>query len=474
MKGFPCDRNPRRGGLLITALILMAVIGIALTSYLSLSRAVLQSSHRNLYLTAAVDLAEVGLEHGMWALNAAYAGTSGAWTGWSGGPATPGDANAWRKFTGFSYDGGGRGEVSVYVVNYQGGAPHVVSKAVITMNDGRAVEKWMRVIVKKRSLFGYGLLARDTITASGGAYFDSWISDPDGNPATPPVAYSSSVARNFAPVATVSSATPSISLGSADLYGTVAVGAKTTAGVAVSWGGQVGPRGMPISGSYNIAPGALSTEFSASFETVTPPTGATVRAVYKIPYNLSVAPYYVSAENMGTTGAATIYQMDKVTVEGAATLTIRGDVTLILPPTGVETLKVAGSGKIVLATNATLTIYTPGNIDISGAGIANPSAPEAMQIWSTRNGTSGQTIKLEGSGALSAIIYAPDAVMTLPGGVHFSGAAVVKSATLSGSGAFHYDESLKNFGGSGSLGIESYTELETAESREDYVELMEF
>lgn len=128
---------------------------------------------------------------------------------------------------------------------------------------------------------------------------------------------------------------------------------------------------------------------------------------------------------------------------------------------------------------ATLTVYTPGNINVSGAGIANPSAPQALQIWSTRPaGSTGQTIKLAGSGAMSGVIYAPDAALSLPGGTNFFGAAVVYSASLTGSGKFHFDEALKNFSPAGSGGssvaIASYQELNTPAARQPYLSLLNF
>ncbi|MCF3649967.1 DUF7305 domain-containing protein [Synoicihabitans lomoniglobus] len=457
------DRRANRGGVLLAALIFVAVIALTLTSYLTLSHSTATISHRSVYLTAAYDLAETGLEHGLWSLNQANTGNAAAWDGW-----TTSGSTATRKFDGFAYSGNVTGYVKVLVENYNGSPPTVVARSVIQLADGSEVEKWLRIGITTRTLFSYGLLARETIVASGGAWFDSWISDPDNDPTTPAVPWSSGVALDNSRMATVSGALPSVSIGSSDVYGVVSVGAGSSAGLAMSWGGQVGPRGMAISGPYNVAPGALATNFTAAFEDVEPPTGGTVRVPYILPRSVSGPPWYLSSETMGAPGVATSYQLNSLKVEGAATLTIEGDVTLYLPPDSIETIRVAASGKIVLASDATLTIYTPGDIDISGAGITNPAAPVALQIWSTRNGVSGQSIRLTGSGALNALIYAPDADLTLPGSTDFAGSAIVKSATLTGSGAYHYDESLKNFGSGGSLKISSYSELNSPVDRAPY------
>jgi len=461
-------RHPRprrqRGGALITVLIFAVILSAGIGSMLLLTKNARRASMRFFYQTAVVNQAESGLEQAMYALNTAKSGDSSVWSSWtvSGGDAT-------RTFSGFAYGSGVTGVVKVRIIGYTSSTPTAVARARITLSDGQQVEKWIRITVGNRSLFAYGLLARNHITASGGAYFDSWISDPDNNPATPAVAYSAGVARDNCPIATTSTSTPSITLGSADVYGRVAVGATTNAGLGMDWGGQVGPRGMPISGSYNLAAGALSTGFTASFENVPNPTGTTVQVPYVLPRNVSGPPYYLSAESIGTTGGTTVLQMDSVNISGSATLTIKGDVTLFLPPSALATLQISGSGKIVLEAGAKLKIYTPGEINVSGAGIVNSGSPENLQLWSTRNGAGGtQAITLGGSGAISAIVYAPDATLSLPGGTHFYGAAIVKDATLSGSGAFHYDESLLNFGGNSSMQITGYRELDTPALRSPY------
>lgn len=486
----PNPAHPRRAGLLITALILTAVIGIALASYLKLSAQMLRMSQRNVYLTAAVDLAEIGLEHGLWALNAAVEEKPGAWSGWEieGG-------NASRSFDGFAYGGGVNGRVNVLVANYNSSGGSVVSRARITLHDGQVVEKWMRVTLAGRSLFSFGLLARDKISAAGGAEFDSWVSDPDNDDSTPPVPWSASVARSNIIIAAASTASSAVTLRpSAVVYGKVAVGTNSgasvtygaqsgagnnaAAGLYQDWGTKVGQKGAMPSGSHPYtAPDALITGITASFETADVPKGATLAGNYVLPRSVSGPPYYLSTESIGTTGATTILQMSKFTVEGAATVTIKGDVTLILTPTCVETFKVTASGKIALENGATLKIYTPGNIDISGAGVVNPSAPKSVQIWSTRPpGSLGQTINLGGSGNYSGIIYAPDAALSIPGGTNVFGAAVVYSASLTGSGKFHFDESLKKLGAGagGSVRIESYSELGTPELRAPYLAALDF
>ena len=499
MNNTPFSRSSRfsrrRGGVLLTSLILMIVLGLILASHLALSRNALKLSNRAFYLNAALDIAETGLEQAIWSLNNANLGNASAWSGW-----TVASGNASRKFTNFGLGRGASGEVNVYVTGYQGAAPVILAKGLVRVSSEVApVEKWLRVTVANggtatvpdttKSLFAYGLLARESIYANGGAWMDSWKSDPDNNPATPSVRWSSGVALSNARVAVQSSTPGALWIDGADIFGTASVGSSTSTGLKMKdWDGQIGPRGSTFTGKYRVVPGSLAVDFKATYEKVEAPTNiSSVQAAYVLPRNVSGPPYYVSAESIGTTGGTTVLQMGKMTVEGAATLTIKGDVTLYMPTYGVETLKVAGSGKILLEKGATLKIVTPGNIKVEGAGIANSGAPANVQIWSTTNGLlNGQTISLAGSAALNAILYAPDAALTLPGHTDFSGAAVVRTASLTGSGAFHYDESLEKFTGgtkpaettgggvAGVVSIQSYEELNSPASRSGYLAVLSF
>lgn len=506
----PRQGHRRRGGVLITALIFSAIIALAIPGFFLLSRSALKLSHRGFYNTAAVDLAETGLEHAMWSLNAASQGTGGAWTGWDT-TSSPGDAR--RRFSNFTYTGGVTGYVNVHVAGYAAAGASAVARAVIQVSPTETVEKWMRITTKGRSLFEYGLLAREKFSAGGGNVFDSWISDPDGDPSTAPVPYSSGVARSNGSVATTSTDTPAIELnGSAKVYGKVAVGTSTgativygalggsstgwnptsvnwQAGLRQNWGSTVGQIGDP---SEYIREGHLLTGFTATFETPTAPEVNVVRAPYTVPFSYDDPSttwndnIYVNGKDsrypatLGTAGVSTVIQMDKLTVKADAKLTVLGNVTLVLPPQGITTFEVIAGGSLVLADGATLTVYTPGNISVTGAGTAavlGSSSPADFQIWSTRGtGSIGQTITLAGSGSLSGVIYAPEASFTVPGGTHFYGAAVVRSFSMSGSGSIHYDESLKKLGSSngGAVGIDSYAELDSDAKRSTYATQLAF
>ena len=114
---------------------------------------------------------------------------------------------------------------------------------------------------------------------------------------------------------------------------------------------------------------------------------------------------------------------------------LAGNSTLIIDeppvgPSGMVTLDVAGQGTT-----------TP--LDFTGGTIQNPSyKPEDFQIL--YNGTG--TLKVAGGTAASAILFAPNANVTLVGGSDFYGEILGAQVTDTGGTHFHYDRSLQNKG----------------------------
>src|SRR5262245_11415810 len=105
-------RNARRGSLLIVAMLLSAIIGISLVSYLHLGRTTLTISNRALYNNGAMNLAEQGLEEAMYAVNQMVANTSYAWPGW-----TLSGSDARREWTDVALSQNATGSFRAYVTN---------------------------------------------------------------------------------------------------------------------------------------------------------------------------------------------------------------------------------------------------------------------------------------------------------------------------------------------------------------------
>jgi GH43 family beta-xylosidase len=116
-----------------------------------------------------------------------------------------------------------------------------------------------------------------------------------------------------------------------------------------------------------------------------------------------------------------------------------------------------------------LSVYSAGTVQISGGGIvnANLGTPTSTQFYGTA-ATTGQTWSIKGNGGLSAVVYAPNADVTINGNGAVYGAVVGNSVTMTGGGNFHYDLSLANMNGNPLFQPSKWVELVSAADRATY------
>ncbi len=468
----------KRGSVLIAVLIFVMILGgFGVPAYLKLSASALSMADRNYYQLACMNLAEAGIEYGLWEINQSATGGA-AWSGWY-----IAGADARRTYTNFAFKQGVQGNVKVYVFDYKGGNTTIVARAEVQPPVGGPVQRWLKAEIRQegRKLFTFGLLVKDYIHVlwNGNSTFDSWVSNPDNDFSTPYVPYSTNVRNDNVSIAAATKSMGAIVLGSSSVYGYAYVGSSDPYALEMGWGGQVGPLNpnewdpkdttdlWKVDGR-KVATGYLLTDFTAEFESIEAPEEISeYRGSYLLPYG---------AASIGVAGESRTYSFNSLTVQGDGTLTVKGDVTFVLPNAG-KTLQIIQGGKIRLADgNSSLAIYLAGDAVISGAGLLNNLSPHQTQIW----GTSGnrQKIDFQGSGAYSGLIYAPNADITLPGGTNIYGSVVANSLTLQGSGSFHYDESLKDYAIGGQSGkrkaMESLEELMTPEDRAPFISFLNF
>jgi hypothetical protein len=145
---------------------------------------------------------------------------------------------------------------------------------------------------------------------------------------------------------------------------------------------------------------------------------------------------------LGTSGQATSWRAPALRLAAKKTLTILGDVTLVLTDP-LDAFSIAGSASLIISQGSTLTLYLAGDISIAGQGILNANvAPGSLQLWSTATGARRQRISLAGQGVLSALVYAPEADFTAVGNAVFSGSLIAREVEFAGNAAFHYDHAL--------------------------------
>jgi Tfp pilus assembly protein PilX len=496
MKTHASRLHSERGSLLIVAMIMCAVIGISIASYIRLGLQSQKISNRALYNNGAMNIAEQGMEEAMYSINQMVNDATYTWPGWT---SANGGADMQRKWTGYTFDQNSTGVARVYVQHYDGTiAPTIIARSTVTLGGASSapIEKWIKVTLAMTSKFANGLVAKNNITFSGSnASVDSWNSDPDNNAATTAIKYSSTTRDDNGTVGSISVAVNSVGVNNADIWGYVATGGSPA---SVGPNGLVGPWGTA---NGTIAAGHSSTDFAASFDAVTFPTSVTVSGTTTpITYTpMGTINGTSSSDSLPGDSGASPAADGKYYIEAPAinfnnqTLNIEAGKTVVLKLTNTGTTASSaaisvggGSGVISLASGAKLIVYTEGKIDIGGKGISNGvdsnsdgvisssemSQPVNFQIWGTK--TSGtQPIDIAGNGALSAIVYAPQGSVKINGNGDVAGSIVANDITVVGNAAFHYDESLGNFGGN-PFRVAAWTELTSASDRATYASYLSF
>ncbi len=442
-----------RGAILIVALILAVLSGVAVASYMRLGKTTMQLSDRAFYANAAVNLAETGLEQAMWSINQGVAGNSDAWSSW-----TLSGTKATRTFTGTDFGANTTGQVKVVIEGYTGtSAPVVYTMSTITPPSGAPINKWLKVELAKRGRFANGLVAKDRIVFNGNnVKVDSWNSDPDKNDATAAIPYGAGVRRDNGTVASAAIYVNSVLINNADVWGYAATGGAQP---QVGNNGSILGADSAAAGYTQIDPRRVSTDFTATFDILD----------YVGPAPVSRAAI-TSDETISVSGSIT-YSLPEISLNSKKLVIESGDVTLII--TGSNAISITGnsSAGIDIKPGASLTIYTAGDVKIAGNGVANyTNQPKAFQLYGTKAaGGSLQDVDISGNGVLSAVVYAPNADIDLNGGGtngQVAGSMVGTNITLVGNSNFHYDESLADLDTGNPFGIKLWSELSLAAERE--------
>ena len=421
-----------RGSVLVTAMILAAVLGFSLVSYLALSRTALKLAHRTLFINDANNLAEAGLEEAVYCFNQLSAGVDAA-TAWSGWTLT--GANATRTLSPFNRDQNAIGTVKVFVAGYNGTnpTPNIISQATITPFDGGApiVRVLQLGMQQGGGLFDYGIVGLTGVSLNGKPSFDSFNSNPTKSPTGPWLPYSSALA---AANTTVVVPTGTLDLGGGTIKGGVLVGSSVTP-----------PAASQVTGT-------IQTNFSGTFKMPASPTAASVSQSYNKGSSLPAT--LPGATDQPAADGSYYYFANGATI-GNTTITAGKNVVIV----GTSTSMSAG---LAVATGATCKIYMDGTVSASGKGaINNGNWAGALQIYTTTS----STCNISGNGELQACVYAPNATLKANGGGSSGsivGSFVAQSITANGHVDFHYDEALRNLNSStasNKWSIASWSEL---------------
>jgi hypothetical protein len=149
---------------------------------------------------------------------------------------------------------------------------------------------------------------------------------------------------------------------------------------------------------------------SANGATFTPPTATTV----------------VTLGNVSATAQAVLHLSAGIYVVNS--LSLASQVEIVLDGPGPVIFQVAGVG-----------VATP--LDMTGGSLTNATfSPTQLQFIYGGTGN----VKLAGGSTSAALLYAPQATVTITGNADFYGAVVAGKVTDMGTAAIHYDRSLQN------------------------------
>ena len=172
---------------------------------------------------------------------------------------------------------------------------------------------------------------------------------------------------------------------------------------------------------------------------------------------------YISGSTFNTNHITTAEWYDYVLGEGDYGLTtlngtvyVGGNARLYVS----STLNLSG---LVLAEGKKLELFSDApSVTLSGNNTANSDGRAGNFVfWGTTNVTS---LTLNGNAGMSGCYYAPNADLVVNGTgmstqVDFTGAGIVRSATMNGHFNFHYDEALAKFGPDRGWFITSWSEM---------------
>jgi len=439
--------NPPRnaGSVLITSLIITAILGITLASYLMMVSTQAISVNRSQAWNAAIAVTEAGVEEALAQINrnAPFFDPADATNGLT--------ANYWtqngnvfrapRRYLGQHYY-----DVTITLnslrpyINSTGTVwmassyshnnttpvnPTALFATVGTSDDSHGTYQVRRVLVNTKidPMFAVAMAAISTIDLKGNnVTTDSFDSgDPLYNiGGLYPFGHPSMVKSN-GDVCTDAAIVNSINVGNANIWGK----AKT------------GPNGTVAVGPGGYVTGGIADDFDVTFPPVRLP---------------STTWWWLDNGNYTYEGVSFKHRIlasgDYYLNSLAGGIFIQTNVTARLLLLG-NTKITGNSDEIRIAPGAKLSMFVNGSsFSMAGKGVVNyPGNAYNFLYYGTPNNTS---VSFNGNASFTGAVYAPGAAFSLGGGGNdfydFVGASVSLTVVMNGHYHFHYDEALRNWG----------------------------
>lgn len=161
-----------RGSIVLVALCLVTVLGVAVVGLLAVCARTMELSNRAFCYTSSTQLAEIGMEEALWSLDQQLNTSGYSWSGWTLATVN-GVPTATKTLTGFATNIGLAGTVNISVQYYNTSSstaytqpPVITSDGVSQMPDGIQIDKQLKAIVKPAALFVRAVGATASYNAS--------------------------------------------------------------------------------------------------------------------------------------------------------------------------------------------------------------------------------------------------------------------------------------------------------------------
>ncbi len=280
-----------------------------------------------------------------------------------------------------------------------------------------------------RSQLGAGLVAKENIQISGSVSIDSFDSA-----FGPYDLFYNRGSQNT--VGCLSKLPDSLKIEGADIYGYVSTG-----GVMPTIGAEVKIVGTDRRSERAIDYDRITTDFTGEFPLVNPPVMTSPIISLPEPKIAGGIERIVIGKTMARAPTEE-YHLKKLSLSGDDLLLIAGPVVIIVD----EGVKVSGNAEIKVATNGSVTFYTPKNFEISGNGIVNETeVASRMKIYGTSAVEEGQALTLSGSATLVAVAYLPNARVSFSEYANMCGMVIGHSIKATDNSSIHYDEAIRDF-----------------------------
>ena len=430
----------QRGAALLAALCLAMVFALCLTSFVALAYTSLTMSTRNALSTHGIELAEAGLEDALYSVNFGDWTTS-SWTSIEGGTGKT------TTLSGFTFENGATGTVTLNVHNYALSNPRITSEASVTVTNGSSA------ITVKRMLQAYGSYVPSFTNATGamsgkikfknGGLVDSYDSSLGaygalvGSPAAANEGYSALV------VSHLTTSSPSVVLGSNTVVDGYVIGTASTPESYSSGSQVIGP-----SSTVAVDPSRVLTESSPTQQILNENYPNTATVLNSSQTNLT-GTQVVTIGSPTATVATPYYIFGNLSLSQNSVLNINGPVILLV----YGNVSISQNAQIVIAGTATtaggprvsLEMHVPyGNMSIDGGGIANTSqSPERLMVMSTWNSSS--TLEVGTTTPFYGVLDFPSNSITVNNNVALFGSVLAASLVFNNTPAIHYDMNLRTF-----------------------------